>query len=58
MLVRRLLTLIALGDWEVHRVFRQAEWTTDAAPALVGFSLMLVLHVLMAMIVDSGDGLT
>ncbi len=58
MSARRLLTLVALGDREVLHVFRQAERTTDAAPTLEGFSLMLVVRVLMAMIVDSGDGLT
>ena len=58
MSARRLLTLIALGDREVLRVFRQVEWTTDAAAALEGFPLMLVVRVLMAMGVESGDGLT
>ena len=58
MSARRLFTLCSLGDREVLRVFCQAEWTTDAVPALVGFSLMLVLHVLMAMIVVGGDELT
>ena len=58
MSARRLLTLIALGDRELLRVFRRVEWTTGAAVALVGFSLMLVVRVLMAMVVESGDGLT
>ncbi len=58
MSARRLLTLIDLGDREVLRVFRQVMRTTDAAPALEGFSLMLVKPVLMAMIIESGDGLT
>ena len=58
MLARRLLTLIGLGDRELLCVFRQVEWTTGAAVALVGFPLMLVVPVLMAMIVESGDGLT
>ncbi len=58
MSARRLLTLIALGDRELHRVFRQVEWMTGAATALVGFPLMLVVRILMDMIVESGDGLT
>ena len=58
MSVRRLLTLIALGDWELLRVFHRVEWTTGAAAALVGFPLTLVVRVLMAMIVESDDGLT
>ncbi len=58
MSARRLLTLIALGDQELLHVFRQVEWTTGAAVALVGFSLMLVVCVSMAMVVGSGDGLT
>jgi hypothetical protein len=52
------MTLFSLGDREVLCVIRQAGWTTDADPALVGFYLMLVLRILMAMIVDNGDGLT
>ncbi len=58
MSARRLLILIALGDWELLRVFRQVVRTTDAAPALEGFSLMLVVRVLMTMISESGNGLT
>ena len=60
MLARRLLALIALGlgDREVLRVFRRVVRMTDAAPALEGFSLMLVVRILMAMIVESCDGLT
>ncbi len=57
MSARRLLTLIALGDRELLRVFRQVEWTTGTVAALVGFSLMLVVRVLMAVVVGSGDGL-
>ena len=58
MLARRLLTLVALGDRELLHVFRQVEWTMGTAAALVGFSLMLVVRVLMAMVVGGGDGLT
>ncbi len=58
MSVRRLLTLFSLGDRGVLHVIRRAGWTTDADPALVGFSLMLVFRVLMAMIVGNSDGLT
>ncbi len=39
-------------------MFCRAEWTTDAVPALLGFSLMLVLCVLMAIFIDGGNGLT
>ena len=58
MSARRLLTLFPLGDREVLCVFCRVERTTDAVLALVGFSLMLVLCVLMAMIVDGGNELT
>ncbi len=58
MSARRLLTLIALGDRELLCVFRQVEWATGAAAALVGFPLTLAVRVLMAMIVESGNGLT